>query len=156
MPIFVKAIGSPDGNKLGLISAAYALGGIPGFMPGKLTISSLVSFSDIFHVPSWMTKTLLCMLSLMTASWVADKYGRRLCMTIGALTIICGSMVQTFTKGGNQLLAGRLIVGLGSAFQGVGAVSLARVAFGPPRRIGTSFRCYPLALGTLCFRSCSP
>lgn len=86
-PTFVEAIDNPDANKLGIISAAYALGGIPALLP---------------------------------ASWIADRFGRRMTMTIGALLIIAGGLVQTFTKGGNAMLGGRFVVGLGSAFQAIG------------------------------------
>ncbi|RSH83869.1 hypothetical protein EHS25_005484 [Saitozyma podzolica] len=86
-PIFITAIDNPDANKLGIISAAYALGGVPGLFP---------------------------------ASFVADRFGRRMAICIGALLIITGGLVQTFTTGGNAMLAGRFVVGLGSSFQGVG------------------------------------
>jgi MFS family permease len=86
-PIFITAIDNPDANKLGIISAAYALGGVPGLFP---------------------------------ASFVADRFGRRMAICIGALLIITGGLVQTFTAGGNAMLAGRFVVGLGSSFQGVG------------------------------------
>lgn len=83
-PVFVTAIDNPDGNKLGLISAAYALGGLVGIFPAPI---------------------------------VADKFGRRAAILCGASFIIAGSLVQTFTTGGNAMLGGRLVVGIGSAFQ---------------------------------------
>jgi MFS family permease len=83
-PLFVTAIDNPDGNKLGLISAAYPLGGLVGIFPAPI---------------------------------VADRLGRRAAILTGALLIIAGSIVQTFTKGGNAMLGGRLIVGIGSSFQ---------------------------------------
>ena len=39
---------------------------------------------------------------------------------IGAVLIIVGSLVQTFTKGGDPMLAGRFVVGLGASFEGIG------------------------------------
>jgi MFS family permease len=86
MPIFVKAIDDPDANKLGIITASYALGSIIG----------------IPLVPI-----------------VSDRFGRRMAIAIGAVLIIIGAVVQTFTKGGYDMLAGRLVVGIGAAFQGI-------------------------------------
>jgi MFS family permease len=83
-PVFVTAIDNPDGNKLGIISAAYSLGGLIGVFP---------------------------------APFVADRFGRKAAILTGALFIIAGSLVQTFTIGGNKMLGGRLIVGIGSSFQ---------------------------------------
>jgi hypothetical protein len=39
---------------------------------------------------------------------------------IGAILIIIGAIVQTFTKGGDPMLAGRFVVGLGASFEGIG------------------------------------
>jgi MFS family permease len=86
-PRFVTAIDHPDGNKLGIISAAYSLGALIGIVP---------------------------------APWVADKYGRRAAIALGATVIIAGSMIQTFTTGGNAMLGGRLVVGFGASFQAIG------------------------------------
>lgn len=86
MPIFVKAIDDPNANKLGIITASYALGSIIG----------------IPLVPV-----------------VSDRFGRRMGIAIGAVLIIIGAVVQTFTKGGYDMLAGRLVVGIGAAFQGI-------------------------------------
>ena len=86
MPIFVKAIDDPDANKLGIITASYALGSIIG-----IPLVPLVS----------------------------DRYGRKMAIAAGAILIIIGALVQTFTKGGWDMLAGRLVVGIGAAFQGI-------------------------------------
>ncbi|KAK4684017.1 hypothetical protein P7C73_g6192, partial [Tremellales sp. Uapishka_1] len=86
-PVFITAIDNPDSNKLGIISASYALGTIPALFP---------------------------------ASWFADRFGRRAAILVGACLIITGGLVQTFTRGGNAMLGGRFVVGLGSGFQNVG------------------------------------
>lgn len=83
-PVFVQAIDNPDGNKLGLISAAYPLGALVGVFP---------------------------------APYVADKLGRKVSILIGCLIIIAGALVQTLTTGGNNMLGGRFVVGLGATFQ---------------------------------------
>jgi MFS family permease len=54
---------------------------------------------------------------IFPAPFVADRLGRRACMLVGACLIIAGGLVQTFTVGGNAMLGGRLVVGLGAAFQ---------------------------------------
>jgi MFS family permease len=100
-PRFVTAIDNPDGNKLGIISAAYSLGALIGVVP---------------------------------APWVADKYGRRAAIACGAMIIIAGAMVQTFTTGGNAMLGGRLIVGLGASFQGIGGGPLVAEVAHPRNR----------------------
>ena len=104
-PRFVSAIDNPDANMLGLISAAYPLGGIAGILP---------------------------------APWVADKYGRRMAVMCGALCIIAGGLVQTFTTGGKNMLGGRLIVGVGSAFQSIGTPSWVAETAHPRNRAQTS------------------
>ena len=48
---------------------------------------------------------------------------------IGAILIIVGAIVQTFTKGGDPMLAGRFVVGLGASFEAIGEFSH------PPGRI---------------------
>jgi MFS family permease len=100
-PRFVTAIDNPDGNKLGIISAAYSLGALIGVVP---------------------------------APWVADKYGRKASIACGAIIIIAGSMVQTFTTGGNAMLGGRLVVGLGASFQNIGGGPLVAEVAHPRNR----------------------
>jgi MFS family permease len=104
-PRFVAAIDHPDANMLGLISAAYPLGGLAGILP---------------------------------APWVADKFGRRIAVMCGALCIITGGLVQTFTTGGTKMLAGRLIVGIGSSFQGIGCPSWVAETAHPRNRAQTA------------------
>jgi len=104
-PLFVAAIDNPDGNKLGIISAAYPLGGLIGVFP---------------------------------APWVADRFGRRAAILVGALFIVAGSLVQTFTTGGNAMLGGRLIVGVGSSFQGIGGGPLVAEVSHPRNRAQTT------------------
>lgn len=104
-PRFVTAIDNPDGNKLGIISAAYSLGGLIGVFP---------------------------------APWVADRYGRKCAILVGALFIVAGSIVQTFTTGGNAMLGGRLIVGIGASFQGIGGGPLVAEVSHPRNRAQTT------------------
>jgi hypothetical protein len=52
-------------------------------------------------------------------------------LAIGAVLIIIGAIVQTFTKGGDPMLAGRFVVGLGASFEGIGKSS--RSNRSPPR-----------------------
>ena len=104
-PRFVNDIDNPSPNILGLISAAYPLGGIVGIFP---------------------------------APWVADKFGRRIAVMCGALFIIIGGLVQTFTTGGMKLLGGRILVGVGSSFQGIGAPSWLAEVSHPRNRAQTA------------------
>jgi MFS family permease len=62
--------------------------------------------------------------ALTPSSWFSDKYGRKKTIFVGALLVITGGLVQAFTKGPWALMGGRLVVGLGSAFQTIGSPTL--------------------------------
>jgi MFS family permease len=51
---------------------------------------------------------------LLPASYCADRFGRRISMTIGFVFIVAGAIVQTCTTGGWNMFAGRFILGFGS------------------------------------------
>lgn len=57
------------------------------------------------------------LIGIFPAPWIADKFGRRAAIAVGALLIIIGGVIQTATSGGWAMLGGRLVVGVGSSFQ---------------------------------------
>jgi MFS family permease len=57
------------------------------------------------------------LIGIFPAPYVADLFGRRAAIMVGALLIIAGGVIQTATSGGWAMLGGRLVVGLGSSFQ---------------------------------------
>ncbi|GMK58884.1 hypothetical protein CspeluHIS016_0603260 [Cutaneotrichosporon spelunceum] len=56
---------------------------------------------------------------LFPSSYLADRYGRRVSLTIGCIIIVAGACVQALTTGGWHMFGGRFIIGMGSSFCGV-------------------------------------
>jgi MFS family permease len=57
--------------------------------------------------------TLGALPGLLPASYMADRWGRRVSLAVGCVVIIAGALVQALTTGGWNMFAGRFIVGLG-------------------------------------------
>jgi MFS family permease len=48
-----------------------------------------------------------------------NRYGRRVPILIGAVIVIGSAFMQTFTKGSNQFIGGRIIMGFGAGIQSI-------------------------------------
>lgn len=90
-PAFENAIDNVSGQKLGLLQAAYPLGGL---------------------------------LAFQLAAWFSDRFGRKSAIFAGALISIAAAVIQTSTRGPWVLFGGRLLLGIGTAFEVVAAPTL--------------------------------
>lgn len=54
--------------------------------------------------------------ALFPASYISDRFGRRICLACAFLIMAAGVFVQTFTLGGWKMFAGRFVLGFGAGF----------------------------------------
>ena len=53
------------------------------------------------------------------AAVVSDKYGRRMCMVVGAVIVLVGMLLTSTSKTVAQITVGRFVLGFGGAFSTV-------------------------------------
>lgn len=58
------------------------------------------------------------------AAWLTDKIGRKIPMIVGMSVLISGAIIQTASSTIGQFMAGRVVMGIGSALGTVSAISL--------------------------------
>jgi MFS family permease len=51
------------------------------------------------------------------ASYLADRFGRRVALFVGSIFCIIGALVNTFATGVGMLIGGRVILGVGTGMQ---------------------------------------
>ncbi|CAK5266888.1 unnamed protein product [Mycena citricolor] len=101
---------------LGSIIFGYDLGVIAGVTPASDFIAHMG--------PLWLTNSniqglvvsilvLGCLLGMVPVAWVADKFGRRHTIQLGALIYMLGGALQTGARNLGMMLAGRFFAGVG-------------------------------------------
>lgn len=58
------------------------------------------------------------------AAWLTDKIGRKIPMIVGVVVIIAGAIIQAVSSSIGQFIAGRAVMGIGSAVGAVASISL--------------------------------
>ena len=77
------------------------------------------------------------------ASFLSDRYGRKITLAIGSLLLIAGAFVNAFAKNIGTFIAGRVLVGAAGPFGKITAVALLHEIAHPRLRpiVATSFYC---------------
>ena len=88
-------------------------------------LSALPSFVNYFSINDGNTQGLLSLMFVLGniagapfAGQIADKFGRRAGMGVGAVIAIIGAIVQVVAKDVNTLIPGRLLLGMGALIGG--------------------------------------
>ena len=69
------------------------------------------------------------LVSPFVASWLADKYDRKAIMTLGAVGVIIGAVVQATSHSLGQFIGSRVIIGIVSTMsQGINPTMLVEIA----------------------------
>ncbi|GFZ46304.1 hypothetical protein JCM24511_04551 [Saitozyma sp. JCM 24511] len=58
-----------------------------------------------FYLPKIITPSI--------ASWISDRWGRRICLLIGSVISVAGALINTFATGRGMLIGGRAVLGAG-------------------------------------------
>lgn len=66
--------------------------------------------------------------------WLSDKYGRKICIYVGASLMLIGVIIQTAANGYACFLVGRLVIGAGACTSGVGSPTLISETAHPRQR----------------------
>lgn len=102
------------------ICIASATTGYDGSMLNNLRI--LPIWTDYFHDPKGDTLGLLTALyaigsiaSLPIAPFIADRFGRRVCITVGCVIMIVAAAIQGAAKNLDYFMGGRFLMGFGNS-----------------------------------------
>jgi MFS family permease len=74
-------------------------------------------------------------IALIFFNWIGDYFGRRLPTAVGAIIIIAGSLMETFSKTLNVYIGGKIILGMGTSIVQMGAPVLITELSHPKERV---------------------
>ncbi len=75
------------------------------------------------------------------APWLSDTYGRKICITIGDIIMICGIVIQSAANGYACFIVGRIVIGAGATLASIASIPLlTEIAYPTHREIATT--CY--------------
>lgn len=68
------------------------------------------------------------------ASWISDRWGRRICLLIGSVISVAGALINTFATGRGMLIGGRAVLGAGLGMHATVAPPMVQEICHPVRR----------------------
>lgn len=105
LPEWKRDFGSPKGYTLGMISASY-------FLYVVVAALQRASQSERLTPPPFALRPKIVTPFVVAA--IADKWGRKITLHIGAFLMIAGALVGTFSYSRGQLIGSRIILGVGT------------------------------------------
>lgn len=125
---------------------SYATSGYDGSMMNALQTVSY--FDDFFDNPRGAVLGLMSAImplgsicSTPFAPWVADRFGRRMGITVGSLIMIGGAVLQCESQNFGMFLTSRFILGFGLSFATTAAPSLVTELSHPKDRVTITAIC---------------
>ncbi|KAM0324848.1 hypothetical protein ACHAQA_007814 [Verticillium albo-atrum] len=125
---------------------SYATSGYDGSMMNSLQTVSY--WDDFFGNPRGAMLGLMSAImslgsicSTPIAPWVADKYGRRVGITVGSLIMIVGAILQCESHNFGMFVASRFVLGFGLSFATTAAPSLVSELSHPKDRVTVTAIC---------------
>ncbi|KAL9945764.1 hypothetical protein ACHAO5_004553 [Verticillium nonalfalfae] len=125
---------------------SYATSGYDGSMMNSLQTVSY--WDDFFDNPRGAQLGLMSAImslgsicSTPIAPWVADKYGRRMGITVGSLIMIIGAILQCESHNFGMFVGSRFVLGFGLSFATTSAPSLVSELSHPKDRVTVTAIC---------------
>jgi EmrB/QacA subfamily drug resistance transporter len=131
--------GSPRARNWTLAVACMGVGLVVASMTalntalGDLAVATSATQSQLTWVVDGYTVALACL--LLPAGAIGDRYGRRGALLVGLLVFSLGSVAPAILHSPLQIIAGRVVAGVGAAFVMPATLSLLTVAYRKEERI---------------------